>query len=119
MKALVALTIACLLFAVAAAESLEDVDLDVFFQDPQRVKAYVNCLLDKSACNERLRAYRSWLEQAYEDQCSKCSEKQKFLVRKTVEISRVKVPEIWTKIPKLYDPDGSRTQKFEEFIKGH
>ncbi|XP_069695428.1 allergen Tha p 1-like [Periplaneta americana] len=118
MKALVALTIACL-FAVVATDSLEDVDLDAFFQDPQRVKAYGNCILDKSACNDVLRVYRSWLEQAYENQCSKCSEKQKSLVRKTVEISRVKAPEVWTKIPKLYDPDGSRSQKFEEFIKGH
>ncbi|XP_069695424.1 allergen Tha p 1-like [Periplaneta americana] len=119
MKALVALTVACLLFAVAATESLEDVDLDVFFQDPQRVKAYGNCLLDESTCNDKLRVYRSWLVQAYEDQCSKCTERQKFLVRKAVTISREKTPEIWTKIPKLYDPDGTRTEKFEEFMKGH
>lgn len=56
---------------------------------------------------------------ALQTKCSKCSPKQKELIRTVVKALEGKLPELWKELVKKQDPNGTFKKDFEEFVNGN
>lgn len=56
---------------------------------------------------------------ALKSKCSKCSPKQKDLIRIVVKALQEKVPDLWEQLVQKEDPKGEYKQDLADFIKGN
>ncbi|CAD1480437.1 unnamed protein product [Heterotrigona itama] len=122
----------------------DNIDLDSILNSDRLLNNYINCLLDVGSCTPDAKELKKSLPDALENECEKCSEKQKtgsekvirFLINKvrspaaafTVAFPRLiehKMrqslrrfrPMLWDRLSKKYDPTGEYKIKFQDKAK--
>lgn len=57
------------------------------------------------------------LPEALENNCIRCTEKQKVAALRTIRRLRKEYPKVWHEVTKLWDPSGEHVQRFEDSFK--
>lgn len=59
-----------------------------------------------------------YLPEIYRTNCAKCSDDQRYLLRKTIKAFASKRKEDWTKIVEKYDPKHEKEETFMKWVYG-
>ncbi|XP_046970504.1 allergen Tha p 1-like [Vanessa cardui] len=99
----------------------ENFDVTQLTDNDRLLKAYTECFLGNGKCTPEGNDFKRWIPESVQDNCSKCSEKQKTLVAKVVIAIKGKLADEWVKLNKLYNPDGKFDTSLNEFLEkyGH
>ncbi|XP_041984818.1 ejaculatory bulb-specific protein 3-like [Aricia agestis] len=90
----------------------DGVDLDEILTNDRMLTAYINCLLDKGPCTPDGKELKKDLPDAIDNDCSKCSEKQKEGSERVMHYIIDHRPDDWNKLEKKYNADGSYKLKY-------
>ncbi|CAH2089570.1 unnamed protein product [Euphydryas editha] len=85
----------------------DGIDLDEILRNDRLLAGYVNCLLDKGLCTPDGKELKSNLPDAIENDCSKCTERQREGADKVMHYIIDHKPEEWNELEKKYNSDGS------------
>lgn len=69
--------LACALADDTYTDKWDNLDLDEILSSDRLLNKYVECLLDKGRCAPDAKTLKDTLPDALENECSKCTEKQK------------------------------------------
>ncbi|XP_050352503.1 ejaculatory bulb-specific protein 3-like [Nymphalis io] len=90
----------------------DGIDLDEILSSDRLLAGYVNCLLDKGPCTPDGKELKRNLPDAIENDCSKCTEKQRDGADKVMHYLIDHKPEDWIKLEEKYNPDGTYKLKY-------
>ncbi|XP_047535938.1 ejaculatory bulb-specific protein 3-like [Vanessa atalanta] len=90
----------------------DGVDLDEILSSDRLLAGYVNCLLDKGPCTPDGKELKRNLPDAIENDCSKCTEKQRDGADKVMHYIIDHKPEDWKKLEAKYDSEGTYKLKY-------
>ncbi|XP_045480968.1 ejaculatory bulb-specific protein 3-like [Harmonia axyridis] len=124
MKNMIALFVWILFHSVLSEEPnkytsmYDNIDLQEVVHNERLLKNYVNCLLEEERCTPDGAELRRNLPDAVENDCKKCTQKQKegadFMMQYLIDNK----PEYWNLLQKKYDPSGSYRTKYLEAKNG-
>ncbi|CAH0713341.1 unnamed protein product, partial [Brenthis ino] len=90
----------------------DGVDLDEILASDRLLAGYVNCLLDKGPCTPDGKELKMNLPDAIENDCKKCTDKQKVGADKVMHYIIDHKPEDWDKLENKYNSDGTYKLKY-------
>lgn len=121
MKFVILVTLVSLVAAVWGKSTYTDkwdnINLDEILESKRLLRGYVDCLLDKGRCTADAKTLKEALPDALENDCTKCTEKQKTGSDKVIRHLVNKRPEMWKELAVKYDPDNIYRQKYEDKIR--
>ncbi|XP_045501651.1 ejaculatory bulb-specific protein 3-like [Colias croceus] len=85
----------------------DNVNLDEVLSSERLLNGYVNCLLDQGPCTPDGKELRRNLPDAIQNDCKKCTERQKNGADKVMQFIIDNRPEDWKKLEEKFNPDGS------------
>ncbi|XP_045452409.1 ejaculatory bulb-specific protein 3-like [Melitaea cinxia] len=85
----------------------DGIDLDEILTNDRLLAGYVNCLLEKGPCTPDGKELKNNLPDAIENDCSKCTERQREGADKVMHYIIDHKPEEWEELEKKYHSDGS------------
>ncbi|XP_047536184.1 allergen Tha p 1-like [Vanessa atalanta] len=94
----------------------ENFDVTQLTENDRLLRAYTECFLGTGKCTPEGNDFKNWIPQSVEDNCSKCSEKQKTLIAQVINAIKEKLAEEWEKLNKLYNPEGKFDKTLSEFL---
>ncbi|CAK9829380.1 Allergen Tha p 1 [Anthophora retusa] len=106
--------LACALANEKYTTKYDNIDLDQILKSERLLNNYVNCLLDHGSCTPDGKELKKSLPDALENDCSKCSEKQKAGSEKVIRYLINERPDLWERLSKKYDPTGEYKLKFDD-----
>ncbi|PSN51556.1 Ejaculatory bulb-specific protein 3 [Blattella germanica] len=95
----------------------DNIDLDEVLKSDRLFLNYFNCLMDKGRCTPDGEELKKSVPDALENDCSKCSEKQKEGTKKVLKYLIKDKPQQWDELIAKYDPTGDYKKKYEEKYK--
>lgn len=125
MKGLFVIAFACVVASAIAApketytDRFDNIDLDEILASDRLLKNYVDCLLDKGRCSPDGKTLKDTLPDALENECSKCTEKQKSGADKVIRHLVNKKPDLWKLLGAKYDKDGEYVKRYKDIATGH
>ncbi|CAH0713319.1 unnamed protein product, partial [Brenthis ino] len=90
--------------------------IDEILESQRLLKGYVDCLLDRGRCTTDAKTLKETLPDALENDCKKCTEKQKSGSDKVIRHLVNKRPEMWKELAVKYDPNNIYQQKYKDKI---
>nr|APG32545.1 chemosensory protein [Conogethes punctiferalis] len=84
----------------------DNIDVESIVTNPETLKAFTQCFLDKGECNEIAIAFKRVLPEATATACAKCTPEQKHMLRRYLEELKKTSPEDFEAIKQEYDPEG-------------
>ncbi|XP_045777511.1 ejaculatory bulb-specific protein 3-like [Maniola jurtina] len=90
----------------------DGIDLDQILSSDRLLDGYVNCLLDKGPCTPDGKELKQNLPDAIQDDCSKCTEKQREGADKVMHYVIDHRPEDWKRLEEKYNSDGTYKLKY-------
>nr|ADX96028.1 chemosensory protein CSP1 [Holotrichia oblita] len=93
----------------------DNIDIDAVISTERLLQNYIKCLLDLVVCTEEGSELKKNMPDAIQNDCSKCSDKQKEGSDKLILYLINNKPEYWQLLEEKYDPTGENTKKFIEF----
>ncbi|XP_055542307.1 ejaculatory bulb-specific protein 3-like [Wyeomyia smithii] len=112
--------IALALVSLVAAEDdkyttkYDSVDVDEILNSDRLFNNYFKCLMDEGACTPDVNELKRSLPDALENDCAKCSEKQKTQSTKVIKNLTEKRPEQWKLLKAKYDPNNKYVERYAE-----
>ncbi|XP_055541809.1 ejaculatory bulb-specific protein 3-like [Wyeomyia smithii] len=112
--------VALTLVALVAAEDdkyttkYDSVDVDEILNSDRLFINYFKCLMDEGACTPDVNELKRALPDALENDCAKCSEKQKTQSTKVIKNLTEKRPEQWKLLKAKYDPNNKYVEKYAD-----
>ncbi|XP_047031337.1 allergen Tha p 1-like [Helicoverpa zea] len=120
MKLIVAVALLYLVAESWAASTYTDkwdnINVDEILESQRLLKAYVDCLLDRGRCTPDGKALKETLPDALENECSKCTDKQKSGSDKVIRHLVNKRPEMWKELSAKYDPNNIYQDRYKDKI---
>lgn len=122
MKTILLLTLFCIAAislghaATKYTDKWDNINVDEILESQRLLRGYVDCLLDKGRCTPDGKALKETLPDALENECSKCTEKQKTGSDKVVRHLVNKRPELWKELAVKYDPNNIYQQRYKDKI---
>lgn len=102
--------------AMAAAQTYTDrwdnIDLDEILNSDRLLNRYTDCLLDKGRCSPDGRELKETLPDALENQCAKCTEKQRDGSNRVIRHFVNNRPDLWKQLAAKYDPQGIYAERY-------
>ncbi|KAH8232119.1 hypothetical protein KR038_006237 [Drosophila bunnanda] len=92
----------------------DNINLDEILESQRLLRGYVDCLLDKGRCTPDAKTLKETLPDALENECSKCTQKQKEGSDKVISHLVNKRPELWEELSSKYDPDHIYQEKYKD-----
>nr|AKI84384.1 CSP1 [Holotrichia parallela] len=92
----------------------DNVDIDAVISNERLLQNYIKCLLDLVVCSEDGSELKGNMPDAIQNNCAKCSDKQKEGSDKLILYLIENKPEYWQLLEEKYDPTGENTKKFIE-----
>nr|QGH51244.1 putative chemosensory protein 1 [Conopomorpha sinensis] len=123
MKLLIALCALAVVVAVSArpeatyTDRFDNINLDEILDNKRLLEPYVKCLLDKGRCTPDAKELKEHLREALENNCAKCTEKQRDGTRRVIKHLINKEAEYWTELVAKYDPGHKYVAKYESDLK--
>nr|WIW78345.1 chemosensory protein 12 [Heliconius charithonia] len=90
----------------------DGVDLDEILASDRLLTGYVKCLLDNGPCTPDGKELKKNLPDAIDNDCKKCTEKQRNGADKVMHYIIDHRPEDWDKLEKKYNADGTYKLKY-------
>ncbi|PNF25546.1 Ejaculatory bulb-specific protein 3 [Cryptotermes secundus] len=123
--AILSVLLATLLLAEAArirrdekyTTKYDNINLDEILESDRLLDNYFKCLLEKGKCTPEGTELKSHIEDALQNDCAKCSEKQKEGAAKVIKFLYKNKPEQWKELQEKYDPNNTYTKKYEDKLK--
>ncbi|XP_053696132.1 ejaculatory bulb-specific protein 3-like [Sabethes cyaneus] len=112
--------IALALVVLVAAEDdkyttkYDSVDVDEILNSDRLFTNYFKCLMDEGSCTPDVNELKRSLPDALENDCAKCSAKQKEQSTKVIKNLTEKRPEQWKLLKAKYDPNNKYVEKYAE-----
>lgn len=121
MKLFLLITLTCVVAIVYGkpatyTDKWDNIDVDQILTSDRLMKGYVDCLLDKGRCTPDGKALKETLPDALENECSKCTEKQKTGSDKVIRNLVNKRPNLWKELGAKYDPKNIYQQRYKDKI---
>ncbi|XP_039759097.1 allergen Tha p 1-like [Pararge aegeria] len=111
----------CLLGVVLAVEKYSDkydnVDYKMILENERLLLGYSDCLLDKGKCTAEGKAIKENIQEALENGCERCTDRQKQGIKDVISYVIKHYPALWKEITDKYDPEGIWRKKYENFAK--
>ncbi|CAK1584489.1 unnamed protein product [Parnassius mnemosyne] len=120
MKSFLALCLLVVLAYVSAVPSgtytdrYDNINLDEILSNRRLLIPYVHCILDKGKCTPEGKELKSHITEAVENDCAKCTEKQREGTRKVIGHLINHEKEFWQQITAKYDPTHKHSAKYEK-----
>ncbi|NP_001292428.1 ejaculatory bulb-specific protein 3-like precursor [Plutella xylostella] len=92
----------------------DNIDLDEILSSERLLTGYVNCLLDQGPCTPDGKELKHTLPDAIDNDCRKCTQKQKEGSDRVMGYIIEYRPNDWAKLEKKYLSDGSYKKKYLE-----
>ncbi|KAI8420214.1 hypothetical protein MSG28_008759 [Choristoneura fumiferana] len=80
------------------------------------LKSYGHCFLDKGPCTAEGSDFKKTIPDALRTSCTKCSAKQRELIRMVVKGFQTKLPDLWKELSNKEDPTGQYKENFNKFL---
>ncbi|XP_072942433.1 ejaculatory bulb-specific protein 3-like [Epargyreus clarus] len=90
----------------------DGVNLDEILASERLLNGYVNCLLDNGPCTPDGKELKNNLPDAIDNDCKKCTDRQREGADKVMHYIIDHRPGDWTKLEIKYNSDGSYKQKY-------
>ncbi|KAF9818728.1 hypothetical protein SFRURICE_011774 [Spodoptera frugiperda] len=90
----------------------DGIDLDEILDNDRLLTGYVNCLMDLGPCTADGKELKKNLPDAIENDCKKCTERQREGADRVCHYLIDNRPEDWTKLEEKYKSDGSYRAKY-------
>lgn len=114
------LTVLCVVIATARTATYTDkwdnINVDEILESQRLLKAYVDCLLDRGRCTPDGKALKETLPDALENECSKCTAKQKTSSDKIIKHLVNKQPDFWKELSVKFDPENVYQERYKDKI---
>ncbi|KAG5898658.1 hypothetical protein JTB14_005417 [Gonioctena quinquepunctata] len=94
----------------------DNIDLDQILKNDRILRNYVDCCLGKKKCTSDGEELKSYIKDAIENECDKCSDSQKRAVKKVGRKLYTDKPEWWKELCDHFDPEGLYRKKYQAFI---
>ncbi|MFS6531776.1 A10/OS-D family protein, partial [Microbacterium aurugineum] len=120
MKTIIVCTLVLAALAWAKPADYSDkwdyINVDEILESQRLLKGYVDCLLERGKCTSDGKALKDTLPDALENDCSKCTQKQKEGAEKVLKHLINKRQDLWKELAVKYDPKNIYQQKYKEKI---
>ncbi|KAL0820522.1 hypothetical protein ABMA28_006378 [Loxostege sticticalis] len=90
----------------------DGVNLQEILENDRLLTSYVNCLLEKGPCTPDGKELKTNLPDAIQNDCKKCSDRQREGADQVMEYIIDHRPDDWVKLEKMYNSDGSYKKKY-------
>ncbi|XP_032519906.2 ejaculatory bulb-specific protein 3-like [Danaus plexippus] len=90
----------------------DGINLDEILASHRLLTGYINCLLDKGPCSPDGKELKNNLPEAIDNDCHKCTQRQKEGADKVMHFIIDNRPEDWDKLEEKYNSDGSYKLKY-------
>lgn len=94
----------------------DNINVDEILESQRLLKGYVDCLLDKGRCTPDGKDLKETLPDALENECSKCTEKQKSGSDKVIRHLVNKRNDLWKELAVKYDPNNIYQERYKNKI---
>ncbi|MFB9840703.1 A10/OS-D family protein, partial [Actinoallomurus acaciae] len=94
----------------------DHINVDEILESQRLLRGYVDCLLDKGRCTPDGKDLKETLPDALENDCSKCTAKQKEASDKVIRHLINKQPDYWKELAVKYDPQNIYQEKYKDKI---
>nr|QLI62038.1 chemosensory protein 7 [Streltzoviella insularis] len=94
----------------------DNFNTDSIIQNERILLAYYKCVMDKGPCTKDGKIFKRVLPETLTTACSRCSSKQKFVVRKMLLGIRAKSEPRFLELLDKYDPDRSNRDALYNFL---
>ncbi|EDS38042.1 chemosensory protein 1 [Culex quinquefasciatus] len=113
------LIVFALVALVAAQDSTytnkyDHIDVEEILKSDRLFKNYYNCLIDQGPCTPDAAELKQSLPDALENNCSKCTPKQKETGYKVISSLIENRPAEWAVLQDKYDPERKFVEKYRE-----
>lgn len=122
MKLLLLVALACCIAATWAkpgstyTDKWDHINVDEILESDRLLKGYVDCLLDKGRCTPDGKELKTTLPDALENECSKCTKKQKEGSDKVIKHLVNKRPDLWKQLSTKFDPENIYQERYKNKI---
>ncbi|XP_058821010.1 ejaculatory bulb-specific protein 3-like [Topomyia yanbarensis] len=90
----------------------DSIDVDEILKSDRLFSNYFKCLMDEGPCTPEGNELKRVLPDSLENDCSKCSEKQKESSTKVIKSLTETRPEQWKLLKAKYDPENKYVEKY-------
>ncbi|EGI70267.1 Ejaculatory bulb-specific protein 3 [Acromyrmex echinatior] len=100
-------------------DKFDNIDIDQIIRNERLLKRYVDCMLDKPdiRCPPEAIELRKNIDEALENDCAKCTNKQKEITEKVINHLVRNKKDWWDLLKVKYDPEEKFSKKYEEAAK--
>ncbi|KOB73529.1 Chemosensory protein 6 [Operophtera brumata] len=91
----------------------DNINVDEILESRRLLKGYVDCLMDKGRCTPDGKDLKETLPDALENECSKCTEKQKSGADKVIRHLVNKRKDLWKELAVKYDPQNIYQERYK------
>ncbi|XP_038211129.1 allergen Tha p 1-like [Zerene cesonia] len=117
LTALLVLCIAAVVWSKSTyTDKYDNINVDEVLESERLLKGYVECLMDRSRCPPDAKTLKETLPDALENECNKCTAKQKTNADKVIKHLVNKRPELWKELATKYDPDNIYQERYKDKI---
>nr|QEV81548.1 chemosensory protein 1 [Grapholita molesta] len=94
----------------------DDLDIDALVSNPEALKAWFNCFVDKGQCDKVQTSFKDDLPEAIQQGCAKCTAAQKVILKKYLAGLKEKAPADYEVLRQKYDPENKYFGPLEKAI---
>ncbi|XP_053696130.1 ejaculatory bulb-specific protein 3-like [Sabethes cyaneus] len=92
----------------------DNIDVNEILQSDRLFNNYFKCLMDEGVCTPEGNELKRVLPEALENNCAKCSEKQKETSSKVIKNLTENRPEQWKALKAKFDPENKYIEKYSD-----
>ncbi|KAL4715039.1 hypothetical protein ACJJTC_003190 [Scirpophaga incertulas] len=94
----------------------DEFDIQPLLENDRILLGYTKCFLDQGPCTPDAKDFKKVIPEALETSCSKCSPKQRILIKKVIRAVMETHPDSWKELIDMYDKDNKYRDNFNKFI---
>ncbi|KAJ2948456.1 hypothetical protein O0L34_g7704 [Tuta absoluta] len=122
MKLLVLVSLCCTVAVVWArpgalyTDKFDHINVDEILESQRLLRGYIDCLMERGRCTADSKTLKETLPDALENDCNKCTKKQKESSDKVIRFLVNKRPDLWKELSAKYDPEDKYQEKYKDRI---
>ncbi|KYN08563.1 PREDICTED: ejaculatory bulb-specific protein 3-like [Cyphomyrmex costatus] len=113
------LAIISIVYADQYTNKFDNIDVDQIISNDRLLKRYVDCVLDKPnvRCPAEAQELKKHINEALENECEKCTERQKEMIKKVIKHIVNNKQDMWNELKAKFDPEEKYAKKYEDEAK--
>ncbi|VVC33988.1 Insect odorant-binding protein A10/Ejaculatory bulb-specific protein 3 [Cinara cedri] len=90
----------------------EKLNVEQVLNNERVLASHLKCFLNEGPCVQQSRDLKRVIPVIANNGCEGCTEKQVTSIKKSLNFLRSKKPQEWNRLVKIYDPSGTKLNKF-------